>query len=47
MNTELQEAIQNFIVDYDNTVNDESFGLADYDFWLSTAVSLLEQCVKK
>lgn len=43
MTTELK----NFLVDYDNTVDDESFGLADYDFWLETAVNLLEQTIKE
>lgn len=46
MTNELKENIQNFLVDFDNTFNQDSFfGLADYSLWLDTAISLLEQCV--
>lgn len=46
MTNELKETIKNFLVDYDNTSTDESFGVADYDLWMKTAVSLLEQVVE-
>ena len=44
MNDKLKETIQNFLVDYDNTVND-FMSTADYDLWLDTAINLLQQCV--
>lgn len=46
MNDKLTETIKNFLVDWDNTSMDEGFGLADYDLWMETAVSLLEQVVE-
>lgn len=45
MNDSLRTTIQNFLVDYDNTSTDESFGLADYNLWLETAIELLQKCV--
>lgn len=45
MDNKLRETIQNFLVDWDNTSMDEGFGLVDYDLWMETAVSLLQQCV--
>lgn len=47
MTNELKENIRNFLVDFDNTFNDESFGLADYSLWLDTAISLLEQTIEQ
>lgn len=47
MSNELRETIKNFLIDFDHTYNDESFGLADYSFWLDTAVSLLEQSIEE
>jgi len=46
MTNELKETIQNFLVDYDNTVNDFA-GMADYDLWMTTAINLLEQTIKE
>jgi len=43
MNQQLRETIQNFLVDHDNTESD--FNLADYMFWLDTAIELLQKCV--
>jgi hypothetical protein len=45
MNNELKETIKNFLVDYDNTVNDFQ-SMADYDLWMTTAIDLLEQVVE-
>lgn len=45
MTNELKQTIKNFLVDYDNTVNDFA-GMADYDLWLQTAIDLLEQVVE-
>lgn len=45
MTNELKETIKNFLVDYDNTVNDFT-SMADYDLWMETAISLLEQVVE-
>jgi hypothetical protein len=44
MNDKLRETVQNFLVDYDNTV-DDFMSRADYDFWMDTAINLLQQCV--
>lgn len=46
MTNELKETIKNFLVDYDNTINDDFMSMADYDLWMTTAVSLLEQVVE-
>lgn len=46
MTNELKETIKNFLVDWDNTFDPESFGLADYSLWMDTAISLLEQVVE-
>lgn len=45
MTEQLKETIQNFLVDFDNTYDDDSFGLADYSLWLDTAVDLLQQVI--
>lgn len=45
MTNELKETIKNFLIDYDNTVNDFT-SMADYDLWMETAISLLEQVVE-
>ena len=44
MNDKLREKVQNFLVDYDNTV-DDFMSRADCDFWMDTAINLLQQCV--
>lgn len=44
MSPQLRKTVQDFLVDYDNTVNDFT-SLADYDLWLETAVNLLQQSV--
>ena len=46
MTNELKETIKNFLVDYDNTINDDFMGMADYDLWMTTAIGLLEQVVE-
>ena len=45
MTNELKETIKNFLIDYDNTIND-FMGMADYDLWMTTAIGLLEQVVE-
>jgi hypothetical protein len=47
MTNELKETIKNFLVDFDHTFNEDSFGLADYSLWLDTAINLLEQTIKE
>lgn len=47
MTNELKTTIKNFLLDWDNTSMDEGFGLADYDLWMETAISLLEQTIKE
>jgi len=42
---ELKDRIKNFIVSWDNTIDDEFMGLADYDLFLETAISLLEETI--
>lgn len=44
MSPELRKTVQDFLVDYDNTVNDFN-SMADYDLWLATAINLLQQAV--
>ena len=46
MTDELKNRIRDFIVSWDNTINDEFMGLADYDLFLETAISLLEESIK-
>lgn len=46
MNNELKTTIKNFLVDWDNTSMDDTFGLADYDLWMTTAVNLLEEVLE-
>jgi len=45
MTSELKDKIRNFIVSWDNTIDDESMGLADYDLFLETAIDLLEETI--
>jgi hypothetical protein len=47
MTDELKDIIRNFIVSWDNTINDETMGLADCDLFLETAISLLEETIKE
>ena len=47
MTSELKDRIRNFIVSWDNTINDESMGLADYNLFLETAISLLEETIEE
>ena len=47
MTDELKTTIKNFLVDWDHTSMDEDFGLEDYDLWMTTAISLLEQTTKE
>ena len=44
MTNELRNRIEDFIVDWNNTVNDFT-SMADYDIWLETAISLLEETI--
>ena len=46
MTDELKNRIRNFIVSWDNTIDDELMGLADYDLFLETAIELLEESIK-
>jgi hypothetical protein len=46
MTDELKNRIRNFIVSWDNTIDDEFMGLADYDLFLETAIELLEESIK-
>lgn len=46
MTNELKDRIQNFIVSWDNTIDDEFMGLADYDLFLETAINLLTEVVE-
>lgn len=45
MTNELKDRIRNFIVSWDNTINDPNMGLADYDLFLETAIDLLEETI--
>ena len=45
MTNELKDRIKNFIVSWNNTIDDESMGLADYDLFLETAIDLLEETI--
>jgi len=47
MTEELKNRIRDFIVSWDNTINDESMGLADYDLFLETAIGLLEETIEE
>jgi hypothetical protein len=47
MTDDLRNRIKDFIVSWDNTINDESMGLADYDLFLETAISLLEETIEE
>lgn len=47
MTNELKETIKNFLVDYDNTINDDFMSMADYDLWMTTAINLLEQTINE
>jgi len=46
MTDELKNRIRDFIVSWDNTINDEFIGLADYDLFLETAIKLLEESIE-
>lgn len=45
MTNELRDRIENFIVSWENTIDDETMGLADYDLFLEMAISLLEETI--
>ena len=45
MTNELNDRIKNFIVSWDNTIDDESMALPHYDLFLETAISLLEETI--
>jgi hypothetical protein len=44
MSPQLRKTVQDFLVDYDNPVNDFN-NMANCDLWLETAINLLQQCV--
>jgi len=46
MTDELKNRIRDFIISWDNTIDDEFIGLADYDLFLETAISLLEESIR-
>lgn len=43
MSKDLKDRIRNFLVGWDNTSMDESFGLADYDLWINESINLLTE----
>jgi len=47
MTNELKDRIKNFIVSWNNTIDDENMGLADYDLFLETAINLLEETIEE
>jgi hypothetical protein len=47
MTDELKNRIRDFIVSWDNTIDDDFMGLADYDLFLETAISLLEETIEE
>ena len=44
MANELINRIKDYVVSWDNTVNDFT-SMADYDFWLEAAINLLEETI--
>jgi len=42
---ELKDRIREFISSWNDTINDDFMGLADYDLFLETAISLLEETI--
>lgn len=46
MTEDLKDRIRNFLVGWDHTSTDESFGLADYDLWINEAISLLTEILE-
>ena len=47
MTNELKDRIKNFIVSWNNTVDDEFMTMADYDLFLETAINLLEETINE
>ena len=46
MQDELRQRIEQFIIDYENQINDiENMDLATTDVFLETAIGLLSECV--
>lgn len=45
MTNELKARIRDFIVSWDNTIDDPNMGLADYDLFLETSIDLLEETI--
>jgi len=45
MTNELKDRIRNFIVSWNDTIDDDFMGLADYDSFMETAISLLEETI--
>jgi hypothetical protein len=46
MTDDLRNRIKDFIVSWDNTVNDFA-SMADYDLFLETAIDLLEETIEE
>lgn len=48
MDNELRKNIEQFIIDYENQINDiDNMDMATTDAFLETAISWLVECVKK
>jgi len=46
MTEELRHRIEQFIIDYENNIDDVHANIANMDSFLETAMSLLAECVK-
>ena len=46
MKEDLKDRIKNFLVGWDHTSMDDSFGIEDYDLWMEEAVDLLTEIVE-
>lgn len=46
MKEDLKDRIKNFLVGWDHTSMDDSFGLADYDLWINEAINLLTETLE-
>lgn len=46
MTEDLKDRIRNFLVGWDHTSMDDSFGLADYDLWINESINLLTEVLE-
>ena len=46
MKDELRKRIEQFIIDYENNIDDVHNNIANMNSFLETAISLLAECVK-